>query len=234
MVALFGPSEQDLERLRSTVQSLGATSVPGLAAALSWRERKAEKLLAHELSRPNTPLVYEPGRRVVRWATATPPSSAPETPTPAAAPSIRLAPRTPRGPAPVLTSSGFKTLCPSCHVALLPTGSASLAVCPQCGRLASPRAVSQEAPEATANVPTQAVPTAAAGNGPAPSSLSDRRSQELFAAYVTSKSLSCPKCRTPLRHRGLSEYLCPNCGQSVRFPKAAEIPAGPTPPTGAA
>ena len=231
MVALFGPSEQDLERLRSTVQSLGATSVPGLAAALSWRERKAEKLLAHELARPNTPLVYEPGRRVVRWATATPPASAPEAPPTAAAPSIRLAPRTPRGPPPVLSGSGFKTLCPSCHVALMPTGSASLAVCPQCGRLASPRTASEEAPKPAPEAPTPV----AAGSGPAPSSLSDRRSQELFAAYVTSKSLACPKCRTPLRHRGLSEYLCPNCGQSVRFPKAAELPTGaPTPPTGAA
>ena len=52
MVALFGPSQQDLDRLRSAVQSLGTTSVPGLAAALSVRERKAEKLLAHELARP--------------------------------------------------------------------------------------------------------------------------------------------------------------------------------------
>jgi len=230
MVAFFGPSEQDLERMRSTVQSLGATSVPGLAAALSWRERKAEKLLAHELARPNTPLVYEPGRRVVRWATASPPASAPEAPPPAAAPSIRAAPRTPRAPPPVLTGSGFKTLCPSCHVPLMPTGSASLAVCPQCGRLASPRTASPEGPKPVAQVPS---PGAAVGEA-APSSLSDRRSQELFAAYVSSKSLPCPKCRTPLRHRGLSEYLCPNCGQLVRFPKAAEVPTGATAPPGAA
>jgi hypothetical protein len=53
----------------------------------------------------------------------------------------------------------------------------------------------------------------------------DRRSQELFAAYVTSRPIPCPKCRTPLRHRALAEYSCPSCGQSVRFPKAAE--AGP-------
>jgi predicted RNA-binding Zn-ribbon protein involved in translation (DUF1610 family) len=232
MVALFGPSEQDLERLRSTVQSLGATSVPGLAAALSWRERKAEKLLAHELSRPNTPLVYEPGRRVVRWAATPPATSPPEAPTAEASPSIRLTPRAPRGPAPVLTSSGFKTLCPSCHVPLMPTGSSSLAVCPQCGRLASPRTAGPEASEAPPSVPAPSpAPVASAA---APSSLSDRRSQELFAAYVTSKPIPCPKCRTPLRHKGLSEYLCPNCGQSVRFPKAAEPSAVATPPAGPA
>jgi predicted RNA-binding Zn-ribbon protein involved in translation (DUF1610 family) len=230
MVALFGPSEQDLERLRSTVESLGATSIPGLAAALSWRQRKAEKLLAHELSRPNTPLFYEPGRRVVRWAAASPAVPRPAAPSADVAPAIRLTPRAPRGPAPVLTSSGFKTLCPSCHVALMPTGSASLAVCPQCGRLASPRTVTPGAPETVEG----ALAPAAASSEAAPSSLSDRRSQELFAAYVASKPIPCPKCRTPLRHRGLSEYLCPNCGQSVRFPKAAEPPTVAPPPAGPA
>ncbi|MGB6442799.1 MAG: hypothetical protein WBF81_05845, partial [Thermoplasmata archaeon] len=138
MDSLFGPSEQDLERLRSTVQSLGTTSVPGLAAALSWRERKAERLLAHELGRVGTPIAYDPGRRTVRWARplpALPP-----------APSATIPPGTPPelgrpapAPAPVLTPSGVKTLCPSCHVPLQATGSGSLAVCPQCGRLSSVR-----------------------------------------------------------------------------------------------
>jgi predicted RNA-binding Zn-ribbon protein involved in translation (DUF1610 family) len=228
MVALFGPSEQDLERLRSTVESLGATSVPGLAAALSWRERKAEKLLAHELSRPNTPLVYEPGRRVVRWAAATPSPPAPRAVSLDVSAAIRLPRGAPRGPAPVLTGSGFKTLCPSCHVALMPTGSASLAVCPQCGRLASPRTAVPETPEPASSVPAPAI----VASGAMPSSLSDRRSQELFAAYVTSKPIPCPKCQTPLRHRGLSEYLCPSCGQSVRFPKTVEPPAMAPPPAG--
>jgi predicted RNA-binding Zn-ribbon protein involved in translation (DUF1610 family) len=229
MVTLFGPSEQDLERLRSTVESLGATSVPGLAAALSWRERKAEKLLAHELSRPDTPLVYEPGRRVVRWAAAAPAAPVPAAPSPDATAAIRLSPRAPRGPAPVLTSTGFKTLCPTCHVPLMPTGSASLAVCPQCGRLASPRTPTPEVSEPVVSAPA---PVAVTSDG-APSSLSDRRAQELFAAYVTSKPIPCPKCRTPLRHKGLSEYLCPTCGQAVRFPKAAEPPTL-APPAGPA
>ena len=63
-------------------------------------------------------------------------------------------------------------------------------------------------------------------------SLEDRRSQELFAAYVSAKPIPCPKCRTPLRHRALSEYVCPACGQTVRFPKMGEAraPTAPTPP----
>lgn len=226
MAGLFGPSEQDLERLRSAVKSLGATSVPGLAAALSWRGRKAEKVLAHELQRPGTPLVYEPARRLVRWgsrppAPAAPPASSAPAPTP---PPL---PRALRAPPPVLTRSGLKTLCPHCHVPLLSTGATNLAVCPECGRLASPRA---EGPSATGTSPPSA-PTTAAGAADTPTlSLADRRSQELFAAYVTSRPIPCPKCRTPLRHRSLSEYVCPSCGQAVRFPTAAPAPPATPPP----
>jgi predicted RNA-binding Zn-ribbon protein involved in translation (DUF1610 family) len=223
MVALFGPSQQDLERLRSTVQSLGTTSVPGLAAAMSMRERKAEKLLAHEIARPDSPIVYEPSRRVVRWAAPPPP---PPDPTTSAAPPLPESPRAPRAPSPVFTPVGLKTLCPHCHVALQSTGSGSLVVCPQCGRLSSARGASTGESAPTSAPP---LPTPANSGGAV---IDDRRSQELFAAYVSAKPIPCPKCRTPLRHRALSEYVCPSCGQSVRFPKATEPRAPPvaTPP----
>ncbi len=237
MVALFGPSERDMERLRTTVQSLGTTSVPGLAAALSWRERKAEKLLARELARPGTALAYDPARRVIRWARAlpAPPAPAPAAAAPTPPEEIR---RAPRAPAPVLAGGMLKTLCPTCHVTLIPTGSSSLAVCPQCGRLASPRG-GVETVGPVAAEPAVQIPAANAAPA-APADLSDRRSQEMFAAYVTSKPIPCPKCRTPLRHRGLSEYACPNCAQVVQFPKigapvARSAPsAPPTPPAGPA
>lgn len=228
MVALFGPSQQDLERLRSTVQSLGTTSVPGLAAALSMRERKAEKLLAHELSRPDSPIIYEPSRRVVRWA-APPPPPADVTTSPTVAPPLPESPRAPRAPSPVFTPVGLKTLCPHCHVALQTTGSGNLVVCPQCGRLSSARGASSPAsPETTSAAP----PPLPAPTNAVVGSIDDRRSQELFAAYVSAKPIPCPKCRTPLRHRALSEYVCPSCGQSVRFPRATEPRAPPvvTPP----
>jgi len=233
MAGWFGPSEQDLERLRSTVESLGTTSVPGLAAALSWRERKAERLLAHELARPGTPITYDPGRRTVRW---TRPPPGPPTPRPAeAAPAARSeARRVPAAPGPVFTPAGLKTLCPSCHVPLQTTGSASLAVCPQCGRLSSARGASTEgaatAPAPAVSPPPPSVPTARGSPSPSPVAsvggsvpLSDRRSQEMFAAWVTEKPIPCPKCRTPLRHRGVSEYACPSCGHQVRFPAASPM-----------
>jgi predicted RNA-binding Zn-ribbon protein involved in translation (DUF1610 family) len=223
MAALFGPSPQDLERLRSTVQSLGTTSVPGLAAALSWRERKAQKVLAHELGRPDSPVVYDPGRRQVRWA-----RTLPELPTTAVSTATATAPtaavRLPSAPGPVMTSTGLKTLCPSCHVSLQQTGTASLAVCPNCGRLSSIRSgtttpsAAPTPPPARSPPPPTASPTTA---GDAGVPLSDRRSQELFAAWVNAQPIPCPKCRTSLRHRGVSEYACPACGQMVRFPVGA-------------
>jgi predicted RNA-binding Zn-ribbon protein involved in translation (DUF1610 family) len=223
MAALFGPSPQDLERLRSTVQSLGTTSVPGLAAALSWRERKAQKVLAHELGRPDSPVVYDPSRRQVRWAR--PLAELPPVPATAATPSAPpTAIRLPSGPAPVMTSTGLRTLCPSCHVPLQQTGSASLAVCPNCGRLSSIRSGTTTPTAAASPPPVRPAPPppaspTSAGDAGVP--LSDRRSQELFAAWVNAQPIPCPKCRTSLRHRGVSEYACPACGAMVRFPTAA-------------
>lgn len=228
MVGLFGPSDEDLERLRSTVRSLGTTSLPGLAAALSWRARKTEKLLAHELARPGSPLVYEPGRRLVRWGPPPAVTTEPVTPAPTA-PSPPVSLRAPRAPPPVLSGTGLRTLCPHCRVPLLATGSTNLAVCPQCGRLASPRTAAIEAPEAPIAPPDV---SRSGGLVVAPAlSLDDRRSQEMFAAYVTSKPIPCPKCRTPLRHRSVSEYGCPSCGQLVRFSGPGEAPARPALPT---
>lgn len=221
MVSIFGRSDDEHERLRTTVRTLGVTSVPGLAAALSWRERKTEKLLARELARPGTQIVYEPSRRLVRWRRPLPP---PADPAPQAGPAT--APETPRpmrslpGPAPVLKGTALKVLCPSCHVPLLSTGSGKLAVCPECGRLSS-----EKVPAAPVAAP--AGPAAPAPPPPAAESSTDRRAQELFAAYVTSRPIPCPKCRTPLRHRGVAEYGCPSCGQSVRFPKGADPGAPP-------
>ncbi|HXW66995.1 MAG TPA: hypothetical protein VEL82_03855 [Thermoplasmata archaeon] len=241
MAGLFGPSDEDLERLRSAVQSLGTTSVPGLAAALSWREHKTQRVLAHELARPGTLVAYDPGRRAVRWARPlfVPPVPAPATSEPRPA---ERAPRLPGAPGPVLTPAGLKSLCPSCHVPLQSTGTASLAVCPSCGRLSSARiAAAGETATAPYRAPTPepraTAPPASAIDGAAPAAaLGDRRAQEMFAAWVTAQPIPCPKCRTPLRHRGVSEYTCPSCGQMVRFPTAAAVAgaASAPPPSPAA
>lgn len=234
MAPLFGPSASDLEHLRSTVRALGTTSVPGLSAALSWRERKTEKLLAHELARENTPIVYDPSRRTVRWTPAPPPVvDQPPPPSPfrpvAPAPPV---PRAPLAPPPSYTPGGLKVLCPHCQVTLLSTGSTGLVVCPQCGRISSARSGGVAAPTS----PSSDLPPTGTTDVSSPTNLGDRKSQEMFAAWVTNQPIPCPKCRTPLRHRGISVYGCPSCGQQVRFPTPGSpaVPPGVSAPAGPA
>jgi ribosomal protein L37AE/L43A len=251
MAPLFGPSESDLEHLRSTVRALGAATVPGISAALSWRDHKTEKLLAHELAQPNSPLVYDPARRTVRWV-APAPAATPVDPTvPAGGRTVSAPPPAPTAPAPSFAPGGLKIRCPHCRVPLLSTGSSGLLVCPQCGRLSStprsPAAPSPSVPTGPAGapppsgdrptLPTSSTSGAAAVPAPRPAPPSsapapaagpttpDRRSQEMFAAWVTNQPIPCPKCRTPLRHRGVRVYACPACGQQVRFPDSGGGPS---------
>lgn len=230
MSLLFRPSEHDRQALQSAVRSLRETTVAGLAAALSWRPRKVERLLVDELTRPGSVMAYDPARRVVRWAppasavwTAPAPTSVAPAAPPAARSQVDLGP-TLAAPPPVLRSGGLRAQCPSCHVALAASTSSSLNVCPQCGRLFSSRTATggeTERPEATprADDPAKSPTTV----------YSDRLSQELLAAYVTARPIPCPRCRTPLKHRGVSEYSCPSCGETVRF-GAGGTPTGSSGP----
>ncbi len=212
MVALFRRDNgEELEQLRATVEQLGETTVDGLAAALSWRARKTERWLAEELRRPGTPLAYDPVRRSVRWAI-------PELAAPALSSAVSLSPPPPEAeaetPAPVADPIGPlpRANCPRCHVPLHPATNGTFSVCPKCGRVSTRRTL-----EAAVSPPT--APTAPSVEAP-PSTGEDRRHQEMLAAYVTSRPIPCPRCRTPLRHRSLAEYVCPACGRVVHFPAA--------------
>ena len=83
--------------------------------------------------------------------------------------------------------------------------------------------MSARADTATPGPPAPAASLPPPGAGWPP--VNDRRSQELFAAWVTSSPIPCPKCRTPLRHHGVSEYSCPACGLAVAFPKSEPVAA---------
>jgi predicted RNA-binding Zn-ribbon protein involved in translation (DUF1610 family) len=230
-MSIFGRSSEELDRLRSAVRMLGTTSVPGLSAALSWREHKTEKILAQELSRPGTPVIYEPGVRVVRWfqpVAEAAARSAPPPPEHSLTVGEAIPPVPIRNPPVLLHVGGPKALCPTCHTSLLSTGSGTLSVCPECGRLSSERSPEPPVPPASPSTPPSGD-----GGSRVPTALTDRRSQEMFAAYVTYRPIPCPKCRTPLRHRGVSEYGCPTCGQLIRFPQSvgpgAVVTAPPLP-----
>jgi len=161
---------------------------------------------------------------VVRWAppasnvwVAPPPSAA--APPPSSKAPVDLGPSL-SAPPPVLRSGSLTAQCPSCHTALVASTSSSLNVCPQCGRLFSSRTASSGDNEAAVSLPAAETPAVATTTV-----YSDRLSQELLAAYVTARPIPCPRCRTHLRHRGVSEYSCPSCGETVRF-GAGGTPSG--------
>lgn len=85
-------------------------------------------------------------------------------------------------------------------MALAPTDSGEQWFCPNCRRLAG-------------SPPTSPAPDRAPV--PPKTGHSERRVQELLAAWVSAQPVPCPNCRTPLRHRGLGRLECPSCGESV-------------------
>jgi predicted RNA-binding Zn-ribbon protein involved in translation (DUF1610 family) len=210
-----GRSDRDREHLVQTLRSLGPTSVAGLSAALSWSERRTERVLQDALAYGDGALRFDPARRAVAWGD----SPAPARPAVPPAPSADAPAPT---PTPVLPKSwGASARCPACQVSYLPTGTDAHLYCPQCGRLAAARS---SAPRPSEAPPT---PTRADASGTAAPSVHlgpDRRSQELFAAWVTAQPIACPKCRTPLRHHGVAEYACPACGARVAFERSAGVP----------
>ena len=215
MGLLFGPSRRDQIHLLSALQSLNSTSVAGLAAALSWSERKTERVVRDVLTLHSSPVTFDDRRRVVAIRR---PSAAPQTV--AASISGGVAAPIPPAPPPPLPvalprSFGGAGRCPSCHAALVATATGDASVCPKCGHLsnrpvAAPLSASAPAPPpALSDPPAQDVATLVHGG--------DRRSQELFAAWVTSRPIPCPRCRATLQHRGVGEYGCPSCGHRVAF-----------------
>jgi len=214
----LGRSARDREHLVQTLRSLGPTSVAGLSAALSWSQRRTERVLQDVVAHGGSALRFDPGRRMIAWGNpeavalaqvAAAPAAAPAAPTPTAVP---ILPK----------SWGASARCPSCQVAYLPTGTDAHLYCPQCGRLAASRTPAPRSADPTPAPPLGAPPATASSSvmlGP------DRRSQELFAAWVTAQPIPCPKCRTPLRHHGVAEYACPACGARVAFERSAGVPA---------
>ena len=221
-----GRSARDREHLAQTLRSLGATSVSGLSAALSWSERRTERAIEDALRRGYGAIRFDRARRAVAWDSPVAPPSAPD---PAEIPAPAPAAAAPEPPA-LPKSWGASAKCPSCQVPFLPTGTPGHTYCPQCGRLATVRSNSPSRAAASESSASPPAPPAPPGRGPSLSLGPDRRSQELFAAWVTAQPIPCPKCRTPLRHHGVAEYACPSCGARIAFERSAALPASTRPP----
>lgn len=213
MPLLFGPSPEDRAHLVSAARSLRMTSIAGLSAALSWSERKTERVVRELVHRREPGLLYDPIRRTVAvHVPHSAPAASSGTPRPGVADGPKLeAPPLPTGVATRKWGGGVS--CPTCGGPMTPTGSGGTIYCPNCGRLTS-------APSAVGTPATVAAPVAPSLPAPAEDaapSLGERKAQEMLAAWVTSKPIPCPKCRTPLRHRGVGVYGCPACGEIVKF-----------------
>jgi len=226
MSLFWHSSHEERGYLVRTLNELGPTTVPGLSAALSWPEKRTERLV-RELARTGEGgVVYHPeSRRVEIPCLSTPAASLP----PMLPPSEPAGP--PKGPTPLPAQESpvvpprwsGPTACPRCSAPMEPTAHAEALVCSRCGQLTGVRRASN-APVAAGSSPRAPAP-ASGPAGPIP----ERRLQELFAAYVSSRPVICPKCKTPFRHRGLGMYGCPACGQVVRFALDGQLgnPAGP-------
>ncbi len=221
MAFLFGPSLEERAHLVQTLRALGPTTVDGLAAALGWSLRRTERMVVALQRRGEGGLYYDLSTR--RIQVGRPADPLPQAvPAPAPEPAVSASPPLPGHPAtpsPASTTATAaappeRTLCPTCRKKMVPTVTGEAIVCPQCGRLS----LAPSPPSSTSR------PAAETNHFS-----SDRRAQEMFASYVTSGPILCPRCRSPLRHAGVASFRCPACGESVRIdPPASERPPLPT------
>jgi predicted RNA-binding Zn-ribbon protein involved in translation (DUF1610 family) len=215
MSPLFAPPPRDRLHLIETLETLGPTSIHGLSAALSWSPRRTENAVREVVRRAEAPILFDRITGIVRLR-APPVAPAPAVPAspPPTPPSISGG-RTSDSPASltrVRNPLGQHVPCPTCRVPLESTGTGDSAYCPKCGRLTRTAAASSTPSSPLADASSSSPPPNGMATPPA-----DRRSQELFAAWVTQSPIPCPKCRTPLKHRSFAEYSCPRCGQRVSF-----------------
>jgi predicted RNA-binding Zn-ribbon protein involved in translation (DUF1610 family) len=237
----FGVRSRDVEQLRQTLPHLGPTSsLTGIAAALSWNERRVERTVREWERLQPMRVAYDPLSRTVRLLGA----PAPPAPAPTVASATPPPPSTadPTPPVVLPKSWGGGVNCRSCGTAMEPTGTGSGLFCPGCGRLAASHHTAAPALPSPALAPSRSPSPTSGGSpptgGPAVATgtghpVSDRKAQEMFAAWATSQPIPCPRCRIPLRHNGVGQYKCPGCGESARFvgesggPRLAAPPLAP-------
>jgi predicted RNA-binding Zn-ribbon protein involved in translation (DUF1610 family) len=218
----FGVRSHDIDQLRATLPHLGTSaSVAGLAAALSWNERRVERTVREWERLEPMRVAFDPLTRTVRLLGV---------PAPPPPPPVAAAPTpAPAAPAPVATSRAWGGVvnCRSCGTPMEPTGTGSGLFCPGCGRLAAGRGSGAPPPLPAAAPAPPASPSAGAPKVETRTgqTVSDRKAQEMFAAWATSRPIPCPRCRTALRHDGVGQYRCPGCGEAVRFDGRGATPA---------
>ncbi|HKV90185.1 MAG TPA: hypothetical protein VJQ43_03195 [Thermoplasmata archaeon] len=229
----FVTRSHDVEQLRATLPHLGPSStVAGVAAALTWNERRVERAVREWERVEPMRVAFDPLSRSIRLLGARLPTAHPP-PAPAAAsmdrPSAPVASApTPASPTP--KSWAAPVNCRSCGSLMEPTGTGTGLFCPNCGRLASlPPAAGPHSAPAGPPGSSPAGPTAPGVSTGTGHAVSDRKAQEMFAAWATARPIPCPRCRSPLRHDGVGKYRCAGCGETVRFSGENGIRPEPAP-----
>ncbi|MCI4352071.1 MAG: hypothetical protein L3K14_01595 [Thermoplasmata archaeon] len=238
----FRPAPDERQRAIATLKSLGTTSVPGLAAALSWSVPKTEKVL-WDVSRHGPPgLLYDLRSGTIRWGSpvAAPPkstsgpaaaSSAPSWAVSAARSSARPSPNPPAaGSASVSRVGSYRpTVVP-------PAPSPPARIAPgdhllrECARCHTPLVPAGGADEFACPMCGRRVTSAGTLVSPSPSRATapagpDPRVQQLIAAWATGQPAPCPQCRQPLRHTTNGEFRCGSCGARIAYDPPAASPA---------
>ncbi|MCI4320772.1 MAG: hypothetical protein L3K18_04370 [Thermoplasmata archaeon] len=217
----FGSRSHDLDQLRATLPHLGrSTTVAGLAAALTWNERRVERTVREWERLEPMRVAFEPLSRSIRLLGV--PPSPPVASAPGDASTAAMAAPAAEAPGPVAAPprSRWEVVnCRSCGTPMEPTGTGSGLFCPSCGRLASAHSSTAlpplpSGPKPPATPASTGAPTVETSTGHA---VSDRKSQEMFAAWATASPIPCPRCRAALRHDGVGKYRCSACGESVKF-----------------
>ena len=192
-----------------TLNELGPTTVDGLAAALSWPEKRTERLVKELAKTREGGIVFYAGSRRVEILSLPPPRPGPGLPAAPKAPAEPAPSRPAPSPSALQPKWGGRMICPSCSASMQMTAGSEAMVCASCGEISN-------LPRSTGGSSTGSPSLTGVSDGPV-GTIPDRRLQELFAAYVTARPVICPKCKSPLRHRGLGLYGCPACGQIVQF-----------------
>ncbi|MFZ0830236.1 MAG: hypothetical protein WCB18_09660 [Thermoplasmata archaeon] len=229
----------------AALQSLGTTSVPGLAAALSWSVPRTEKVLK-ELSRHGPPgLFYDARARTIRWGVPTAPparSRPPPLPTPGSSPTstpswamsaARSPARMDQATPYVGTSSG--SLPASYRSTVVPPApSTSPRAAPadhalrECARCHTPLVPTGATDEFSCPMCGRRISAAGTLVSPSPNRSGtpagpDPKVQQLIAAWATGQPTPCPHCRQPLRHTADGEFSCGSCGARIAYATPSSV-----------
>jgi predicted RNA-binding Zn-ribbon protein involved in translation (DUF1610 family) len=239
------PAPDERQHAIATLRSLGTTSIPGLAAALSWSVPRTEKVLK-ELSRHGPPgLVYDGRSGTIRWSPPTPTparSAPPPLPTPSSNPSwsmsaARSASRPGTAPTPTASTAAPRPVSYRSTVTP-PAPSPSPRVAPsdhalrECARCHTPLVPTGTVDEFACPMCGRRISAGGTLVSPSPGRTAgpagpDPKVQQLIAAWATGQPAPCPHCRQPLRHTADGEFRCGSCGARISYGSPAGTTASP-------